>query len=287
MPLSMTGFGQGQAETSCGLLSLELKTLNHRFLDLHIRLVRQASPLEEQVRAYLSKQFARGRVELRTELARGAGEMAMPNGELLSAYYRELIRLSDEYNLPGVVDLPTLLRLPGIFTEGNVGDSIPWEEFEPALAMACRAVLDMRREEGKELSGKMTVIAREIKEIQGQLGKLQDAQLLSAKERLAERLAILLQTPLDQGRLEQEVALLAEKADIREELDRLEYHLGRFLTVITGDSPCGKELDFIAQEMHREINTIACKTSNLEISRLSIDGKVKIEQLREQVQNVE
>jgi uncharacterized protein (TIGR00255 family) len=287
MPLSMTGFGQAQTETSCGLLSLELKTLNHRFLDLHIRLVRPASSLEEQVRAFLSKQFARGRIELRTELARSVGEMTLPNGELLNAYYRELLRLSDEYNLPGEVDLPTLLRLPGIFTEQNVQESISWEEFEPVLTEACHAVLDMRREEGKGIIKKMTITVREIKKIHGELYKLQDAQLLSVKERLAERLSLVLQTPLDEGRLEQEAALLAEKSDIREELDRLEYHLGRFLTVTAGDSPCGKELDFITQEMHREVNTIASKTSGVEISRLSIDAKVKIEQLREQVQNVE
>jgi len=287
MPLSMTGFGQAQVETSCGLLSLELKTLNHRFLDLHIRLARPASSLEEQVRAYLSKQFARGRIELRSELARSAGEMTMPNGELLNAYYRELLRLTDEYNLPGEVDLPTLLRLPGIFTEANAQESIPWEEFEPALSEACRAVLVMRREEGKGITKKMTMIVREIKKIHGELFKLQDAQLLSVKERLAERLSLVLQTPLDEGRLEQETALLAEKSDIREELDRLEYHLSRFLTVTAGDSPCGKELDFITQEMHREVNTTASKTSGIEISRLSIDARVKIEQLREQVQNVE
>jgi predicted dehydrogenase len=114
----------------------------------------------------------------------------MPNGELLNAYYRELLRLTDEYNLPGEVDLPTLLRLPGIFTEANAQESIPWEEFEPALSEACRGVLVMRREEGKGITKKMTMIVREIKKIHGELYKLQDAQLLSVKERLAERLSL-------------------------------------------------------------------------------------------------
>ncbi len=284
---SMTGFGRARIQTCCGAINLEMRTLNHRFLDLKTRMPRQASPLEEQVRAYLSKVFSRGRIELRADVEREGEEMVMPNGELLCAYYRELSRLSDQYDLPREVELSALLRLPGVFTEPRKDQVIPWDEFAPALEEACEAVLSMRREEGEALTEAVKGIVGEILEIHKELSSKQENLLSASKEKLTERLKLLADLPLDEGRLEQEVAYIAERSDIREELDRLSHHLSRFGEVAGGDSPCGRELDFILQEMNREANTIASKASGVDISQLALNARVKIEQLREQVQNIE
>lgn len=294
MMRSMTGYGQGSADSPALSVTVELRSVNNRFADVRLRLPAPLFARERELRAWIAEGVRRGRVEGHVHVApnAAAGASAL-NGALLAEVVRAAAELRAEHGVRGELDVATVLALPGMLRPDPA--DLDWGEAEDAaLEAAVRAAVgqlradreregeNLRRELAERAAG-MTGIASEIRA---------RAETLPARlhERLRERLdALRGEAELDPARLAQEAALLADRADVTEELVRLEGHLDRLaaLTRDPGDDAVGKRLEFLVQEIHRETNTINSKSADLEVSRLALDLKHETEKVREQVQNVE
>ncbi len=300
---SMTGFAQvrgevhngGTAAHSNGKLgfTLSLKSVNHRFLDLHFRLPSGTDSLEMQLRRLLKEKMARGHVEVSLSLERSSNETFSLNRALVGAYIAAFRAAAAEFSLASEPDLNAVLRIPGALDSAT--DSAEGE-IEAAVMSKVGEVLDrlnqMREEEGRG-------IARELRERMAHLaaaGKSvhqhRRAVLQNYSERLQSRLQELLGTTVDKERALQEAALLVDRSDIQEEIVRLENHVQHFLGLLDEGGEIGKKLDFLLQEMNREANTLLSKTSGLAGEALTITEaglamKAEIEKSREQVQNLE
>ena len=291
----MTGFGQGAVERDGVRVLVELKGVNHRFLDVKMRLPEELNPLEPALRAEVQKRVSRGRIDITVILAspRPAGFRLEVNRDLMAAYLRAAVGLKKEFRLKGSVGLEALLALPGAV---SVGAEAPRPDgAEPALASEalCQALAQydaMRTSEGgrlaDDLKGHLQTIRGAARRIEEEASALPAAYARRVKQRLAELLGE--KRGLDEGRLEQEVALLAGRVDVTEELVRLQGYLGQAESALGHpEGPVGKTLDFIMQEMNREANTISSKAEALPICREALLIKAEVEKIREQVQNVE
>ncbi|MFY9791129.1 MAG: YicC/YloC family endoribonuclease [Candidatus Sulfotelmatobacter sp.] len=315
MPLrSMTGFAQvkgeliGQSGGSSSskaselsstqgngrlAFSLSLKSVNHRFLDLHFRLPSGSDSIEMQLRRLLKDKIARGHVEVTLSLERGGGEALALNRPLVSAYIAAFRAAAREFSVPTEPDLNAILRVPGALdSAGNGVDGA----LEPAVMSTVGEALDrlnqMREQEGRsierELRERMDHLRAAVKVVQDH----RRAMLQTYTERLQSRLQELLGANPDRERVLQEAALLVDRSDIQEEIVRLENHVQHFLDLLDQQGEVGKKLDFLLQEMNREANTLLSKTSGLagealKITEAGLSMKAEIEKSREQVQNLE
>jgi uncharacterized protein (TIGR00255 family) len=317
MPLrSMTGFAQIKGELinrteetvsaqSTGLssrsiqgnghtaFSLSLKSVNHRFLDLHFRLPSGSDSLEMQLRRLLKEKIARGHVEVTLNVERGGGESFALNRPLISAYIKAFRAAADEFTVPAEPDLNAILRIPGALDSASEADD---EALESAVMATVGEALDrlnqMREQEGRgierELRQRMTHLREAVTTVQLHRRTV----LQSYVERLQSRLQELLGSSADKERALQEAALLVDHSDIQEEIVRLENHVQHFLGLLDENGEVGKKLDFLLQEMNREANTLLSKTSGLagealKITEAGLVMKAEIEKSREQVQNLE
>lgn len=292
---SMTGFGRAEAALAGGRLSVEVRSLNARFLDLVVRLPAPDAELEEAVRRAVRKAVARGRVEVHVVLEHAAGGRRLRiDRELAVSYDKVLKELAEALGRRQRVSLDTLVQLPGLIAVEEVGD--PAEVRRATLAAveaALARMTAMRAEEGRALAGDMLArlgrLAGHLEEIGRRAPLLADA----ARRRLSGRLeALLPEGRADPDRLAMEVALLAERSDVTEELVRLRTHLSRAGEWLRGGAPhggegIGRRLDFLLQEMHRELNTLAAKAGDLAIAQAVVEGRAEVEKLREQAQNLE
>jgi uncharacterized protein (TIGR00255 family) len=313
MPIrSMTGFAQvrgeltGQGEASApptalasvqgnghAGFALSLKSVNHRFLDLHFRLPSGSDALEMQLRRLLKEKIARGHVEVTVSVDRGSGETFALNRPLVGAYIAAFRAAAGEFSVPADPDLNVILRIPGALdSANNLDDGV----LEPAVMSAVDQALDrlneMREQEGRsierELRQRMKHLGEAVKTVQLHRRTV----LQSYVERLQSRLQELLGPGADKERAMQEAALLVDRSDIQEEIVRLENHVQHFLGLLDEDGEVGKKLDFLLQEMNREANTLLSKTSGLagdalKITEAGLAMKAEIEKSREQVQNLE
>ncbi|QJA06458.1 YicC family protein [Thermosulfurimonas marina] len=289
---SMTGFGRGERQGEGFVLQVEVKSLNHRFMEVLLRLPRRYQPLEERIRRVLKERFHRGRFEIQARLSGvpPATARVFADRDLLSQYLTLLRSLRAEFGLSGEIQLGDLLRLREIFDLSEEAPPLEelWEEFGPALEEALREVEEMRTREGAFLKKALEGLLEELSGWIERLAALKDSHLTEARQRLEERLrSLLADHGLDPVRLHQEAALLADRLDFTEELDRLRAHVRHFREVLEASGPCGRKLDFLCQEMFREINTLANKAASAEISHLAVEVKSTIEKMREQVQNLE
>ncbi len=294
MIFSMTGYGTSSCQKDDTVVSIEIRTVNHRFLDLHVRIPREYASLEPDVHQMVRSFLMRGRVDVNVTIWETAGPELSINPELVRGYLEAARRIRSEFDLQDSLDLKTLLTLPGVFRDK--GMTAEWHEpGDDLLAMlrksmneAIQEVVRMRRQEGEALESEMLRYLGSIGEKARSIREKAGSVLEEYRQRLEERLSQLLpNNGIDPQRLAQEVALLAEKSDISEELTRLESHLEQYAGLVKAGREVGKKLDFLLQEMQREANTILSKTGNLEITRIGIAVKADIEKLREQVQNVE
>lgn len=289
---SMTGFGRAEAAFPGGRLSVEVRSLNARFLDLAVRLPAPDAELEEAVRQAVRKAVLRGRVEVHVDWKTAPGERRLHiDRELVVSYDKDLKELAEALGLARV-SLDTLVQLPGLITVEEAGDPA---EVRPAVLGAVEAALArmvaMREAEGRTLADDMLSrlgrLAGHLEEIARRAPLLPEA----ARRRLSGRLSALLAgEPADPVRLAMEVAVLAERSDVTEELVRLRTHLSRaeaWLRGGAGGEGVGRRLDFLLQEMHREFNTVAAKAGDLEIARAVVESRAEVEKLREQAQNLE
>ncbi len=273
--------------------ALSLKSVNHRFLDLHFRLPSGADSLEMQLRRLLKEKVARGHVEVTLSLDRSSGDAFSLNRDLVGGYVAAFRAASAEFSLASEPDLNAILRIPGALDSGSVNAD---EDIEAAVMARAGEALErlnkMREEEGRsierELRQRMLHLAEASKTVQ----RHRSAVLQNYVERLRARIQELLGTGVDKERVLQEAALLVDRSDIQEELIRLETHVQHFLGLLDEGGEVGKKLDFLLQEMNREANTLLSKTSGLagealNITEAGLAMKAEIEKSREQVQNLE
>jgi uncharacterized protein (TIGR00255 family) len=293
---SMTGFASHSQDDERGTLGLTIRAVNHRFLDLQIRLPSNLADLEPRVRTLLQKRLARGRVELSASLQARQG--AAPQVELQEDFVRAVVAAIDVARESGYVkgELTPgdLLRLPQAMTiRERPGDADALGAvLGPAMEVAVNAAIDqldaMRLREGAhlaaDLSSRKEALGRFIRALADAADKGREELEARLRERVKELTAAV---PGDPNALAQEIVRVAQRSDISEEVTRFHGHLAHWDALAAADEPCGRKLDFLLQEMNREINTIGSKADGLDVSQLIIAAKAELERMREQVQNVE
>jgi uncharacterized protein (TIGR00255 family) len=293
---SMTGFAQVRASTGAGELTVSLRSVNHRGLDLHFQQSSEFSPFETGMRALIKERIGRGHVELRLGLVRESGaDSAAYNWDALKSHVAAFRRASKELRLDCEPDLNLLLGLPGVLGGGPVIKELG-SEFQAELFDALAACIDQLNEcREREGSGLAVGLARELAEIERateQMQQLRAEALAYYHLKLREKLKELLASSIPESRLAEEAALLAERSDIEEELTRLAIHTKEMRRIIKEGGPIGKPLDFLLQEMNRETNTTLSKSSSvgeigLKIGSIALGVKANIERIREQALNLE
>ncbi len=273
--------------------SVSLKSVNHRFLDLHFRLPSGCDALEMQLRRLLKEQIARGHVEVTLSLERGGSEALSLNRPLVSGYIAAYRAAASEFSLPNEPDLNAILRIPGALeSSGAAVDGA----LETAVMARIAEVLDrlnqMREQEGRSIERELRERMEHLREAVKVVEEHRRKMLQSYTERLQLRLQELLGSTPDRDRVLQEAALLVDRSDVQEEVVRLENHIQHFLGLLDEHGEVGKKLDFLLQEMNREANTLLSKTSGLagdalKITEAGLSMKAEIEKSREQVQNLE
>jgi uncharacterized protein (TIGR00255 family) len=292
MILSMTGYGTGSAQKDDTAVSVEIRTVNHRFLDLHIRISREYLFLEGLIQKLVRKALTRGRVDVNATIQKAGGSEYVVNSGAVAGYLEAAARLKDEFNLQDSLDLRTLLNLPGVLKNDEAEQPDDSEELSDLLKQGIQAALDgvlqMRRREGEALRLDMLQNLAAVEESTQRIQKLSAGAPAEYLEKLNGRMAQLLpREGLDPQRLAQEAALIADKCDISEEVSRLGSHIEQYRLLISSNEKAGKKLDFLLQELQREANTILSKSGNMEVAHNAIAIKTDVEKLREQVQNVE
>ncbi len=296
----MTGYATARCEHQGWSIRVSVKSVNHRFLDVKLRMPESLEPYEIRLRQAVRERIHRGHVDIHVSVEPGKAAPVHVNQELLQAYLRAADELRQQTKAKAELDLVSLLRLPGVI--GGLAPELPDSEeeqeelgkiLETQLREALTRMDEMRRAEGRHLSEELRERTMRIGTLVEQVRGLVEALRPAFARRLDSRLKELLGgNSIDPARLAQEAALLAERSDISEELDRLRSHLQQFTQLLDGAGELGKKLDFLLQEMQREANTMLSKTPGVENEALAITGialeiKAEIEKLREQVQNIE
>lgn len=290
---SMTGFGRGAFADDRYSVSVELKTVNNRFLDIAFRLGSEMQPLESAVKRTITSRVTRGRVDVNLQYDRKDEVTYELNRPMITGFLAAMKEMQDEFGLSGEPDLNVVARLPNVMSpkKEELGD-----EFASAVDKALTAAIDdlqqMRSKEGEmlkaELAGRLDEIERRLPLIETEAGTVAEEYRVRLTKRIGEMLAKSeSQIEIDQGRLAQEVAYLSDRSDISEEIARLKTHIEHFRTIMGEEKEVGKRLDFLTQELNREANTITSKTNNMTVKENALQIKSEIEKIREQVQNVE
>jgi len=295
---SMTGFGAAERTVAAGRLSVELRLVNHRYFHVNTRLPAALSRWEPELREWLRRPFARGAVSCTVRLEADVLGGAAPRGvrvdeERVAAYLAALHAVGERFGVPGTPDLAMLTRYNDIFVrdEGEEPEAaVEGEELRAVVEEAARQAVAMREEEGARLAADLEERLKAIEVALAGIAELAPQRLIAERDRLRQAVAELAgQLSLDDARLAQEIALLAERWDVNEELVRFRSHIVLFRDLLSAgaEEPVGKRLSFVVQEMHREANTIGSKANDARIAHLVVGIKDEIERLREQVENVE
>jgi uncharacterized protein (TIGR00255 family) len=288
----MTGFGRNEKKTKLGLISVEVSSVNNRFLEFSIRMPRTLYSLETSVRQLVGERVNRGKfsILINMEPTDDAAAKYPINAAAAKAYYRQLERIRTQLKIGHEVTLNDLVVLPDLASpeKDDLSSEEAWKLIEPVVDRALSELIAMRKKEGaalaRDMRKRLKSMADHIKEIE----KVAPRHVREYRDKLRARVDELLDAPRrDTLRLEEEVAYLAERTDITEECIRLKSHIKQYRETLGRDEPNGKRLNFILQEMNREVNTIGSKSADLDISATVITLKEEVEKLREQVQNVE
>lgn len=289
---SMTGYGRGEGESGLGKVLVESRSVNHRYSDINIRFPKRLAIFENRIKEIIRSQVSRGRIDVSIKLDALGGEkfQLQVDSNLAEQYFQALLSLKDKFQLRGEITLELLAGAKDLISaKEEVGDIEPyWLEIVPILKRALQEMDEMKCSEGnalvKDIQTRLERITRQLKEIKAQLPSYVEAY----QNRLRERLQSLLGgIEVDPGRLQQEIALLAERTDITEEIVRTESHLSQFALLFNEKESVGRKMDFLLQEIHREANTVSAKANDAEISRKVVEIKSELEKVREQAQNIE
>ncbi len=289
---SMTGYGRNEDIVSGRHIVFEVKSVNHKYFECSARITRGCLFLEERLKAYLQEKVSRGKFDvfLQVENVEGAGAIVEVNHALAGAYYEALREVKERYELPGQVDLALLSRYSDIFSvrKAPEDEEALWQAVRMVAEPAVSSLLQMRETEGKRLEQDIREKAGVILGLLEEIEKRSPETVRLYQERLQGRIQELLgDSRFDEQRVLTEVAVFADKVAIDEETVRMRSHFGQLEGLLAAQGPTGRKIDFLVQEMNREVNTIGSKSVNPEIAHLVVDIKSEIEKIREQVQNVE
>ena len=288
---SMTGYGRAKLSKDDREYQIEIKSVNHRYLDISVRIPKQLSYLEETIKKEIAKKVKRGKIDVFVTFENNSleGKEIKINTELAKAYIDELKKLAEKENILSDIQVTEISKYPDVLNiQSSQDDEKITEEVLETITIATDNLVQMRETEGNKISEdllkRLNIINKKVEEIAKLSPGLIEEYVVKLEERINE---ILKNQEIDKTRLAQEVVIYADKCSIEEEVTRLNSHISQFKNLLNSNEAIGKKLDFIIQEMNRETNTIGSKANNLEITNGVIDIKTEIENIREQVQNIE
>ncbi len=289
---SMTGYGQKNLNIEGRDITVEIKSVNHRYFDFNIRLPRIYGFLEENTKSYVQNFISRGKVDVSILVdSSGADDVEIKlNHSLIKNYMDAFNELSSEYSLENDVTVSSISRFSDIFSIKKVeaDKDIIWNQVKTVLDIALDDFMRMRSVEGEKLYNDLNEKADQLICLVDTLEPLEKESIEIYKNKQFEKMAEFLKdSTIDENRILAEVAIFSDKVAVDEELVRLRSHISQFKSIIKEEIPVGRKLDFLLQEMNREINTIGSKSSNIDISRIVVDVKTLLEKIREQIQNIE
>lgn len=292
MIYSMTGFGRAEASEGKRKFTVELKSVNHRYLDLNIKMPKQLNALESEIRSFLKEQIGRGKVDvyITCEKEHEDAVFLKYNASLAASYLKYLRAMAEEFELEDDIRVSTLSRYPDVFVmeETPADEEELWNGLREALTGACRQFVAARAAEGENLKADLLDKLEELLSDVQFIEKRSPEIMAEYRQRLEDKVKELLgDRQLDDARIATEVTIYADKICVDEETVRLKSHIFSMKDALTKGGAIGRKLDFIAQEMNREANTILSKANNIEISDVGINLKTGIEKIREQIQNIE
>lgn len=289
---SMTGYGRGDASAPGRKFTVELKAVNHRFNEVVLRLPRSLSSMEDRIRRIIQSRVARGRVDgfFGVEECGEKTAIVKVDKALAAAYYKAMNELQEGLDIDGKIKLKHVIALPGVMAVAEPVEDVEewWPAVQEAVEVAVENLVRMRAVEGEQLAKDLIKRVEQVALLSEKIRKRSPVVVEEYRERLGVRLNdFLKEAGLDGDRLAAEAALFAERSNITEETVRMESHLKQVRACLGTGESVGRKLDFLIQEMNREINTIASKANDLEISRWVVEVKSELEKIREQVQNIE
>ena len=292
MVSSMTGYGRGQAADDRFSVTVEAKSVNHRYFEFSARVPRSYAFLEERLKSFFAERIARGKVDLflSVESLSPDGVEVEINAPLAAAYVAALRRLGEDYGLADDISVSTVARYSDLFTvrKAEVDEEALWSVVSAAAQQAVEAFLAMRSAEGEKLAADLSARGEEILALVGFVEERSPETVRAYRERIEQKIRELLDdAQVDEQRLLTETAIFADKVAVAEETVRLRSHIAQMNSLLCSKEPAGRKLDFLVQEMNREANTIGSKAQDVEITRRVVDIKSTIEKIREQVQNIE
>ncbi|MET0088768.1 MAG: YicC/YloC family endoribonuclease [Candidatus Thiodiazotropha sp.] len=285
---SMTAFAREEYRGDLGNMSWEIRSVNHRYQEVYLRMLEELRALEPAVRELLNSRLSRGKldVSLKFKPGRQADTALRINQRLVEQVLEAEQDLADRYDLGSALGTRDLLRWPGVLEEQEQDYTPVKQQAMQLLETAIDSLIDNRLREGERLGEIILQRCRSLHTEVNRVRELMPDVLEGVRSRIRERLAEVMDE-LDETRVEQEMVLLVQRLDVDEEMDRLETHLDEVARVLEADEPIGRRLDFLMQELNREANTLTSKSNNVEITRSAVEMKVLIEQMREQIQNIE
>ncbi|MDQ2084993.1 YicC/YloC family endoribonuclease [Herbivorax sp. ANBcel31] len=292
MVYSMTGFGRGKSQGDGKEFSVEIKTVNHRYCDMYIKIPRQISFLEDKIRQKVGKTISRGKADIYIsfdDFSEDSKSILVDEG-LVKTYIKSMELLRDKYELKDDISVSLIAKFPDVIKveKAEHDEERIWELLSEALDNALEMLINMRKSEGEGLKADLIERALLIENIIKEIGIRCPEIVKEYKSRLENRMKELLdQQIVDENRMMMEFAIFADRCSIDEELVRLESHINQFRETLEINKPVGRKLDFLLQEMNREINTIGSKANDLDISKKVVEIKSELEKIREQIQNIE
>ena len=293
MAISMTGFGRGEFKNDNYHFLVESKTINHKYCDINVRLPRKISFLEDKIRNYVKNFVKRGRVDLYIKLDLiGSEDVNLKFDDKLATQYVNILKeIKDKFDLQDDISVMNVAKFPEIVKceEKEEDEDLYWSMLKEALDMSMEKLTQMRKEEGEKLAidtiERCDILANLIDEIE----KYSNTVVDEYREKLNNRISEILENPsiIDENRLAQEVAIFADKSSITEEIVRFRSHIEQLRKTVEKNDSIGRKIDFLIQEMNREVNTTGSKSSNINITNLVVEVKSELEKIREQIQNIE
>ena len=293
MAISMTGFGRGEFKNDNYHFLVECKTINHKYCDINVRLPRKISFLEDKIRNYVKNFVKRGRVDLYIKLDLiGSEDVNLKFDDKLATQYVNILKeIKEKFDLQDDISVMNVAKFPEIVKceEKEEDEDLYWSMLKEALDMSMEKLAQMRKEEGEKLAidtiERCDILANLIDEIE----KYSNTVVDEYREKLNNRISEILENPsiIDENRLAQEVAIFADKSSITEEIVRFRSHIEQLRKTVEKNDSIGRKIDFLIQEMNREVNTTGSKSSNINITNLVVEVKSELEKIREQIQNIE
>lgn len=289
---SMTGFGRAKLEKNNRIYSIEIKSVNHKYSDISIKLPRSLNYLEDSIKKQISSKVARGKIDVFVTFENYSeqGKEVVINEELVKEYMEKFKLLAEKNNLSMNIPVTEITKLPDVLTlkETEEEEDTIQNELLECLEQAINNFIEMRTIEGnkikKDLKTRIDKVECDVQKISEYSTRLVQEYVVKLEERIKE---ILKTDVVDQSRLAMEVVLFADKCSVEEELTRLKSHIEQFRTLINSEGTIGKKIDFLLQEMNRETNTMGSKSGSLDITNLVVNIKTELEDIREQIQNIE